>query len=123
MTLYRLPISDPCCEFCGVDQKGNFYCHPNAFDPPLLQKAKQARVIIFVRIPDGIVPLVPLSWIGELFADNDEQLGYLETLRSAFRGFINAGAKSHQYPLADVSLPGEPAFTDAVLRTLAGDRN
>jgi hypothetical protein len=123
ISFYYLPIVPPPSEFCGLDENGQFYCHPNAFDRPLLQQAKKARVVLFVRCPEGIVPLVPLSWIEEVFADNFEQLNSLDVLKGAFRGFIKAGAKAHHFPLADVSLPGDPPFTNAMLRTLAGNKN
>jgi hypothetical protein len=121
MTFYYLPISPPPSEFCGVDEQGSLYFHPCAISTQLLHKANRARATIFVRIPNGIVPLISFAWAEEVL--DEDELGSLDILKGAFRRFIKAGAHPHHYPLADVSLPGDPAFTDAVLRTLAGDKN
>lgn len=122
MTFYYLPVSPPPSEFCGVDEQGGLYFHPGAISDALRLKALQDKVTILVRIPEGIVPLVSFNWAEEVLHE-DEQLDILDILKGVFRGFIKAGAEAHQYPLADVSLPGDPAFTDAVLRTLAGNKN
>jgi len=121
MIFYYLPASPPPSEFCGVDELGTLYFHPAAISTQLLQKANRAQATVFVRIPAGIVPLVSFNWAeGAL---DEDQLDSLNILKGAFCGFIQAGAQPHQYPLADVSLPGVPVFTDALLRTLAGQKN
>ena len=121
ITFYYLPVSPPPSEFCGVDEEGTLYFHPAAISTQLLHKANRARATVFVRIPDGLVPLISFDWAEEILDEDDLHL--LDILKGAFRGFIEAGAHPHHYPLADVSFPGDPAFTDAVLQTLAGNKN
>lgn len=104
-----------------VDEHGTLYFNPAAISTQLLRKANRDHVAVYVRIPDGIVPLVSFDWAEE--AIDHDQLDRLDILQNAFRGFILGGAKGYLYPLADVSLPGDPAFTDSVLRTLAGTKS
>ena len=121
MTFYYLPVSPPPSEFCGVDEQGTLYFHPAAISTELLHKANRARANVFIRIPQGIVPLISFDWAQEVL--EQDQLDCLDVLKGAFRGFIEAGARPHHYPLADVSLPSEAAFTDSVVRTIAGGKN
>jgi hypothetical protein len=120
MTFYYLPVSPPPSEFCGVDDQGTLYFHPGAISTELMHLADLARVTVFVRIPAGIVPLVSFDWAEEIL--NEHDLHLLDILKGAFRGFIKS-AQPHHYPLADVSLPGDPAFTAALLRILAPNNN
>jgi hypothetical protein len=120
MTFYYLPITPPPSEFCGVDEHGTLYFHPGAISDELLHKANRARATVFVRIAEGLVPLVSFDWAEEVLAENDLHL--LDILKGAFLGFMKH-AEAHYYPLADVSMPGDSAFTDAILRVLAGDKN
>jgi hypothetical protein len=121
ITFYYLPVSPPPSEFCGVDEEGTLYFHPAAISIQLLHKATRARATVFVRIPAGIVPLVSFDWAEEVV--EDDQLDLLGVLKSTFRGFIKAAAQAHHYSLADVSFSGDPAFTDALLRAMAGTDN
>lgn len=49
--------------------------------------------------------------------------GDLDGLERILRQFINDGAKVHHYLLASASFPGQPAFTDALLKTVGGGEN
>jgi hypothetical protein len=121
ITFYYLSVLPAPSEFCGVDEADSMYFHPGAISEALRHKALRDRVTVFVRIPADIVPLVTFSWAEEVL--DEEELNSLDILKGAFRRFIKAGAQPHYYPLADVSLPGQPAFTDALLRTLSADKD
>ena len=120
VTLYRLPIEPSPCEFCGVDEQGSLYFHPAAINDELLRKANQVRATVFVRIQEGLVPLVSFDWAENVLAEYELHL--LDILKGACLGFMK-GAQTHHCSCADVFMPGDPAFTDAVLRALAGDKN
>ena len=64
-------------------------------------------------------PLVSVKWLRRSSGEPDEAIEKLELL---VRRFI-ADAQGHLCECADVSLPGDPAFIDATLRVLAGDKN
>ena len=89
---------------------------PNSFTKPI----GPAPLSLFAsRTASSRWPL--FDWAEEILDEDDLHL--LDILKGAFRGFIEAGAHPHHYPLADVSFPGDPVFTDAVLQTLAGNKN
>jgi hypothetical protein len=123
ITCYRLPVlrSQPeFARFCGVDKSDRLYINPVVVSDSLCVKAQRARVTVFVKIPEGIIALVPIVWAIESVNGDDDVLDALLDLGNSIRESIKAGAGSYHYPLASVSLPGNPAFTDAVLRELAG---
>ena len=124
MNFYRLPALPPEPEFarfCCVDKNNRLYVNPAVINDELRHKALRQRVTVFVKIPEGIVGLVPLDWAMETAPS--AELDALTNLTKALREAIQAGARPYRYPLASVALPGDRAFTDAVLRTLAGSNS
>jgi hypothetical protein len=107
--------------FCGVDDDDRLYINPAAVNDDLRREAQRQRVIVFVKIPEGIIGLVPLTWAME--SVNVDELDTITNLAKDMREAIKAGARPYRYPLASVALPGDRLFTDAVLRAMAGSKS
>jgi hypothetical protein len=100
-----------------------FYINSAAISADLPRKAQRDRVTVFVKIPEGIVGLVPLCCAIESTDGNGGELDALIDLGKTIRAAIKAGSRSYHYPLASVSLPRDSAFTDAGLRFWAGSNS
>jgi hypothetical protein len=124
LTVYWLPIDPAPWGIYGLDEIGELYLNPNIISLQCHRKASCSRSLSFLKVGEGfggpgIVGIVPMKWIRDNSGESIETLNELEGLVRKFIGVTEA----HLCPCAHVSLPGEPAFTDAVLRTLAGNKN
>jgi hypothetical protein len=124
LTVYWLPIDPPAWGICGLDEHGNLHLNPSIISESCHRTAFKSRALSFLKIGEefggpGMIGLVSVKWLRHNSSEPDEMLDELEDI---VRKFI-ANTKGHLCPCADVSLPGDPTFTDAVLRVLAGDKN
>ena len=124
LTVYWFPIAPPAWGVCGLDEDDNLHLNPSIISEPCRLAAFKSRALSFLKIGEGfggpgLVGLVPVEWLRRNSGEPDEAINQLELL---VRRFI-ADAQGHLCECADVSLPGDPAFIDATLRALAGDKN
>lgn len=124
LTVYWFPVDPPVWGICGLDERGDLHLNPSVISEACRRTAFKSRALSFLKVGEefggpGMVGLVSLQWLKR---DAGEPYEMLDELEGLVRKFI-ANTKGHLCPCADVSLPGDPTFTDAVLRVLAGDKN
>jgi hypothetical protein len=124
LTVYWFPIAPPAWGICGLDEDGNLHLNPSIISESCRRNAFKSRALSFLSIGEefgglGMVGLASIKWLRR---NSGQSLQILDELEGLVRNFIG-GTEGHLCPCAHVSLPGEPAFTDALLRTLAGNKN
>jgi hypothetical protein len=124
LTVYWFPMTPPAWGVCALDADGDLHLSPSIVSESCRQKAFKSRALSFLKVGEefggpGMVGLASVKWLKRNSGEADERLDMLERV---VRKFI-VRTEGHLCPCADVSLPGDPAFTDAVLRVVAGDKN
>jgi hypothetical protein len=124
LTVYWFPINPPAWGICGLNEDGSLHLNPSIISEACHHAAFKSCALSFLKIGEefggpGFVGLVSVKWLRRNSGESDETLNRLELL---VRRFI-ADTQGHLCQCADVSLPGDPAFIDATLRALAGDKN
>jgi hypothetical protein len=124
LTVYWFPIEPTAWGVCGLDRAGVLHLNPNIISESCHRYAFKSRALCFLKIGDGfgchgMVGLSSMKWLRRNSGESHQILDELEGL---VRKLIT-GTEGHLCPCANVSLPGDPAFTDAVLRIFAGDKN
>src|SRR6516162_6795756 len=124
LTVYWFPIEPTAWGICGLDAAGELHVNPNIISESCHRYAFKSRALCFLKIGEGfggqgLVGLASMKWLRRNSGQSDQILDELEGLVRKFIG----GTEGHLCPCAHVSLSGETAFTDAVLRTLAGNKN
>jgi hypothetical protein len=121
---YCFPMIPPEWGICGLDEDGNLHLNPSIISESCRRTAFKSRALSFLKIGEGfggpgMVGLVSVKWLKR---NSGEPNGMLDKVEALVRKFI-ADTERYSCPCADVSLPGDPTFTDAALRVLAGDKN
>jgi hypothetical protein len=64
-----LPLENvhPHWKLCAIDAQGDTYCHPEIIGRDCVKASADARVNIFIQVPTGYIPLVPIKWVWEHF--------------------------------------------------------
>jgi hypothetical protein len=124
LTVYWFPITPPAWGICGLDEGGNLHLNPSIISESCRRNAFKNHALSFLKIGEGfggpgMVGLVSVRWLKHNSGEPNEMLDEFEAL---VRKFI-ANTEGHLCPCADVSLPGDPTFTDAALRVSAGAKN
>jgi hypothetical protein len=124
LTIYWLPIDPVPWGICGLDEIGELYLNPNIISQECHRKASRSRALSFLKVGEGfggpgMVGIVSMKWLRH---NSGESIDTLDELEGLARQIITTSV-GHLCPCADVSQPGDPAFTDAILKTLAGNKN
>jgi hypothetical protein len=75
-----LPLEDvhPHWKLCAIDAQGDTYCHPEIIGRDCVRASADARVNIFIQVPTGYIPLVPIKWARENFKDCEGSLDLVD---------------------------------------------
>jgi hypothetical protein len=121
LSIFELPVSPPGFGICGFDEQGTLYFHPGLISEDCALKAYAGRDALFIRLENTLVGLVSFAWARNKSGESESNL---ELLEKFLRRFIATGDRAPRvcHPVA-VSFPGEPAFIDALLKTIGGSQN
>jgi hypothetical protein len=124
LTVYWFPIAPAAWGICGLDADGNLHLNPSIISDSCHRDAFKNHALSFLKIGEefggpGFVGLVSVKWLRR---NSGEPSKMFDELEGSVREFI-ANTQGYLCQCADVSLPGDPAFNDAVLRALASEKN